>query len=218
MSTDPKRRGKRQKKRKFYGNQYTKPSESSVSVTVSDTTVSQVSNNTSSVSSNICVSSTSATPTTTERKIGEHYKDFLDFEKELKKGNEAHFSDTDTDSVDDHLDDDLVSEFVPHGSRIIDVDLLGLNISNNLLCRFCKKPVKLIETDRQGLGSKLAFHCDTKKCSKQQSFPTCSLFHVNNLTNYSINRRSVFAMRSIGADRAELQTLCPKKRNSTDTL
>ena len=88
------------------------------------------------------------------------------------------------------------------------MDILGLNISNNLLCRFCKNPVTLIETDRQGLGSKLAFYCSTKKCKRQQSFPTCNLFQVNNLSNYSINRRSVFAMRSIGADRAELQTLC----------
>ena len=101
MSTDPKRRGKRPKKRKFSGNQHTKPRTTSVSVNVGDSTGSSTA--LPILNDSYSASSRSATPTTTERKLGEHYKDFLDFERELKKGNETHLS----VNVNEH--DDLVN-------------------------------------------------------------------------------------------------------------
>ena len=86
--------------------------------------------------------------------------------------------------------------------------VLRLNLSSSLLCRFCKHSVSLIEVKRQGLGSRLAFHCSNEHCNKQIYFPNCSLIQVNNLTNSSISCRSVFAMHCIGDDRAELRAFC----------
>ena len=61
---------------------------------------------------------------------------------------------------------------------------------------------------RHGLTSTLASHCSNKKCEEQNDFPTSALISVGNLTINSMNRRAVLAMRSIGCDRADLQSCC----------
>lgn len=115
--------------------------------------------------------------------------------------------DTDSDS-DDDTRNDVVTENVPQGHRIIDMDTLNTNISDKLVCAFCHSTVMLIEVSRHGLSSTLAFHCSNKKCDDQNAFPTSALISVGNLTIHSMNRRAVLVMRSIGRDRADLQSFC----------
>lgn len=115
--------------------------------------------------------------------------------------------DTDSDS-DNDTRNDVVTENVPQGHRIIDMDTLNTNISDKLVCAFCHSTVMLIEVSRHGLSSTLAFHCSNKKCDDQNAFPTSALISVGNLTIHSMNRRAVLVMRSIGRDRADLQSFC----------
>ena len=112
-----------------------------------------------------------------------------------------------TKSDDSHSDirNDVVIDNVPHGHRIINMDTLNTNISNNLVCAFCHSTVSLTEVSRHGLTSTLAFHCSNKKCEEQNAFPTSALISVGNLTINSVNPCAVLA---IGCDRGDLQSCC----------
>jgi hypothetical protein len=94
----------------------------------------------------------------------------------------------------------------PKGNRLIDVELLAENIQENLLCRFCRKPVQLVEVNRKGLASTFVFEC-SKNC-RQPEFNSCQQQTVGNATVNLINRRAAFAMRCIGCDFGELKTFC----------
>ena len=54
----------------------------------------------------------------------------------------------------------------------------------------------------------MAFHCQNKRCNKQQPFPSCPQISVGNLSVHSVNCRAAFAMRCFGGDLAELETFC----------
>ena len=95
-----------------------------------------------------------------------------------------------------------------HGNRIIDADILSAKVSASTVCRFCHGELDFIEVSRKGLGSEFAFHCNNKHCNQQTSFHSCEQIPVGSLSVSSINRRSVFAMRCVGGDHAELATFC----------
>lgn len=161
MANDQKLRGKRPKKRKFLGNQHTKAVEQPA---MKKPVVAVENPQFESTSKSSC-----ATPTTCEKKITT-----LKTDLEQKQ---------DADKYSDCEEFDSSEVSVPHSNRIIDMDILGANVSESVVCRFCKKPVQLVETDRQGLGSMLTFNCGNKRCqTKQKPFPTCSLTPANNLT------------------------------------
>ena len=94
------------------------------------------------------------------------------------------------------------------GHILIDVEILSQNITSQLLCGFCHSEVSLIEVQRQGLASELAFHCRNGRCKGGQSFPSCQKIEAGNLQISSMNRRAALAMRSIGCDHADLRTFC----------
>ena len=50
--------------------------------------------------------------------------------------------------------------------------------------------------------------CSNKDCDQQQAFPSCPIIPQGNLSVYSVNRRSAFAMRCVGGDLSELSTFC----------
>ena len=94
------------------------------------------------------------------------------------------------------------------GHILIGVEILSQNITSQLLCGFCHSEVSLIEVQRQGLASELAFHCRNGRCKGGQSFPSCQKTEAGNLQISSMNRRAALAMRSIGCDHADLRTFC----------
>ena len=102
-------------------------------------------------------------------------------------------SSEDEDGEEAHINQDL------HGYRLIDVEILS-----QLWCAFCHSEVNLSETERQGLRSKFAFMCQNKNCDRQQASSSCPVIPAGNVSVYSVNRRSAFAMRCIGGDLAEL--------------
>lgn len=83
------------------------------------------------------------------------------------------------------------------GNRLIDVDIFSRNIFQ-LVCGFCHGDVQLLELKQQGLGSELVFHCTSRKCNGQRSFPSCDKIAVGNLSVNSVNRRAASAIRCIG--------------------
>lgn len=52
------------------------------------------------------------------------------------------------------------------------------------------------------------FHCSNRLCTDHISFHTSKQISIGNLAVSSVNRRSVFAMRTIGCDRADLVRFC----------
>lgn len=142
-------------------------------------------------------SSDNATPTRSARKLSQGREAYLNLENEPRENND--------DEMNIGCD---ITDIDQTGSRIFDMDILNMNLSSSVVCRYCKQPVRLLEVKRKGLGSQFAFHCESGKCNNQRAFPNCAVYKVNNLENYSINRRVVFAMRCIGDDRADLQTFC----------
>ena len=95
-----------------------------------------------------------------------------------------------------------------HGYRLIDVDILNHYILPQLSCAFGHSKVSLFQVERRGLGCKFAFMCKNKKCDRQQAFPSCPMIQEGNVSVYSANRHSPFAMRCIGGDLSELKTFC----------
>ena len=86
--------------------------------------------------------------------------------------------------------------------------VLNENVSSQLVCKYCGHDVTLMETSRQGLDSQLVFHCSNRHGTDQISFHTSQQISVGNLAVSSVNRRSVFAMRTIGCDRTDLVRFC----------
>ena len=123
-------------------------------------------------------------------------------------------SDSDGTAPDGDSDgeEDCVAENVeldkPEGNRIIDVEILCDNIASNLVCRHCHHSVQLVEVVRKGLASTFAFHCSNCKCDRQPSFSSSPQIPVGNAVVNVVNRRGAFAMRCIGGDRSELESLC----------
>lgn len=200
MPSDRKYRKKTIKKRKFCGNQHTKAAKK---VKISDEAVElevdrPTRNGESDIRSTIPVvvnenkaPISNATPTTSEKKLKLMYSVL---EESVSQN---------VDSFDTHSDSDAAAELFTEGHRIIDINILSNNIASSLKCAFCGKSVVLVEVECQGLGSMLAFHCKSRIC-EQKAFPTSEMTPggSGNVTNYGINRRAAFAMRSIGCDRA----------------
>ena len=207
MPSDKKLRGKRPKKRRFQGNQHAKECSNakrsrSDSVSATSTRVSVELEASSSSSSDSRPTLVSVNPTKSELKLAysEFYADKKQSDLVVTEGD-----DTDSDNDNDNRND-VVTDNVPQGHRIIDMDTLNTNISDNLVCTFCHSTIRLIEVSRHGLSSTLAFHCSNKKCDDQNAFPTYALISVVNLTIHSMNHHAVLAMHSIGRDRADLQS------------
>jgi len=110
------------------------------------------------------------------------------------------------DECDLFYDDDLTGR--SSRSRVIDISLLknNIEIESKLVCRFCNSPIHLYESKRYGLGSTFKFECNNN-CEEQDTFSSCATTNSNR-KKYTVNKRAVFAMWCIGADRAELQTFC----------
>ena len=122
-----------------------------------------------------------------------------DSEDSNNSGDESS-SDLEEGEEGDLMQDDLT------GSRIVDISILKSQICSKLVCRFCHSTVNLSESKRRGLGSTFCFVCPNG-CEEQDTFTSCKT-DESNFKNYTVNKRAVFAMRCIGADRAELQTFC----------
>ena len=90
----------------------------------------------------------------------------------------------------------LESDSKLEGNRITDMAILNERISSQLVCGFYHGSV--IELKKQGLDSELAFHCSSRQCNEHSSFHTSDQISVGNLSISSVNRRSVFAIRTIG--------------------
>ena len=114
--------------------------------------------------------------------------------------------DTDSDVSDDGTKETHNQDL--HGYRLIDVDILNRYILPQLSCAFCHSKVSLFQVERRGLGCKFAFMCKNKKCDRQQVFPSCPMISEENVSVYSANRHSAFAMRCIGGNLSELKTFC----------
>lgn len=197
MPSDQKLRGKRPKKRKFHGNQHSKAS------VCKKTKAADYDENTTDTArgekDNVVPSSSGdATPTRSARKVSQGREAYFDLENEQREN----------DGGDEFNLGCDITDIDQTGSRIFDMDILNMNISSSVVCRYCKQSVRLLEVKRKGLGSHFAFHCESETCDRQTSFPNCAVSQVKNLENYSINRRALLAMRCIGNDRAELRTFC----------
>ena len=96
----------------------------------------------------------------------------------------------------------------PEGNRIIDVKILGAQISSNLVCGHCHHAVQLFEAETKGLASTFAFHCVNKHRNRQPAFSSSPQITVSNSVVNVVNRRAAFAMRCLGGDRSELETFC----------
>ncbi|KAK7106360.1 hypothetical protein V1264_017625 [Littorina saxatilis] len=212
MPSDKKRRGKRRATIAFHGNVYTKKAKTRdvVGLEVNDEVICEGKNvqpqsQCSTTKDDSKSESKSATPPTrSEMKLHDMYA-------VSKKEYEADNMDSDSEySCDDEDDDDeqAVTSQALHGYRLIDVDILNSNISSQLSCSFCQGNVSLFEVERKGLGSKFAFMCESRNCDSQQDFPSCPIIQEGNVSVYSVNRHSAFAMRCVGGDRSELVTFC----------
>ena len=114
--------------------------------------------------------------------------------------------DDSTDSSDATEEEEIDDQCQIDGHRIIDVSLLRDAVESSVVCKYCRRSVKLVESKKRGLGYHLQFQCNNKDCDRQQPFSNCST--SGNAQCYSINKRAAFAMRCIGGDRAELSTFC----------
>lgn len=95
----------------------------------------------------------------------------------------------------------------PVGYRFIDVELLGVGLRNSLNCKFCGGDVFLIETNVRGLGSKLVIQCEQCEPSNIGEFYTSKTIPKTNQA-YEVNRRAVYAMRTVGVGLTGLKRFC----------
>lgn len=193
MPSDQKLYGRKRKKRRFHGNQYSNKGKKLCEVTSaeanacaviysSDNTEDEVDNNGGGSSLS------SATPTCTEKKLFNLYNISSSDSSESEVENDP------SDSEDEGEEDgDLISDVVLEGYRLVDIELLNKNISAQLCCKLCGHAVRLLEVSRKGLGSKFAFSCDNKRCDTQEAFSSCPLIQVGGLEVSSVNRRASFA-------------------------
>ena len=107
---------------------------------------------------------------------------------------------SDSSSESDAEDED-VSE---SGNRLVAFELLQYAISAMCICIHCHSgEVKLVEVNREGLGSMFMIQCQNEECMESLSFPS-------NLKRrfYDVSRRSVLAMRRIGRGYSALRKFC----------
>lgn len=142
------------------------------------------------------------TPNTSATPISRSMKKLASVDKIYRKpecDNSEH-SDSDSDVLD--------CDSLPHGHRIVDIELFSQNISSKLVCSMCHGCVSLIERKKIGLASEFSFQCSGKECT-EILFPSCAKIPTKtNLTTYSVNRRATLAMRCIGQDHSDLETFC----------
>lgn len=104
------------------------------------------------------------------------------------------------------------------GYRIFDWNLLKRNIESSLCCRVCQGDVVIKELYHQGLSSKFELKCS--KCAFRINFKNSSMVEAHKNVS-EINRRFVYAMRTIGQGRAAMEKfscamdLPPVTANST---
>lgn len=217
MSCDKKYGPYGSRKRKFIGNRFTK-GKGAVGNRSRSSKQSDVNNSSNSILSidlDLGTSDTldidcdqEDTPTRSEQKIQDMYglifetNTELDTEEETVHENGSS-EDEEVSATYDHVDIEN-----PAGNRIIDIAILGDIISAHLVCRHCHSAVRLCEIDRKGLASTFSFHCNNKNCDRQPVFSSSPQVAVGNSFVNTVNRRTAFAMRSIGADKSELETFC----------
>ena len=131
---------------------------------------------------------------------------FLKEDKDVKLKGKEDDSDASDRKGEDDESIDLTS--VPVSNRKCDMKVLNENVSSQLVCKYYGHDVTLMETRRQGLDSQLVFHCSNRHCTDTIYFHTSKQISIGNLAVSSVNRRSVFAMRTIGYDRADLVRFC----------
>lgn len=95
----------------------------------------------------------------------------------------------------------------PVGYRLIDLQSLSEGITSCLVCKMCNGEVGIVETNVRGLGSKIVLKC--KSCDPDSvGFFRTSRIIKNTKNTYEVNRRAVYAMRSIGQGLNSLQKFC----------
>lgn len=92
-----------------------------------------------------------------------------------------------------------------HGYLIIDKQLLFSFLEENLHCKLCNGHVKVSDKRCFGLYGKVFVTCDT--CKEQRHFKNSKLIgEKQNIPE--LNRRMVYAMRSIGQGSEPMRTFC----------
>ncbi|XP_074111956.1 uncharacterized protein LOC141535751 [Cotesia typhae] len=97
-------------------------------------------------------------------------------------------------------DEDDVHYSALRGYRLIEFFTVFTALSDILICRDCKLPVKFEESGNRGLGFKIVVIC---KCGLRNIF---SGPLINN--GYEVNRRIVFVMRLLGVAREGINLFC----------
>lgn len=94
----------------------------------------------------------------------------------------------------------------PVGYRLIDLECFSAGVQLYLACKECKGNVSLAETNVKGLGSKILIRCDSCDPNTVGSLSTSKIVEGTNA--YEVNRRSIYAMRSIGQGLKSLEKFC----------
>lgn len=94
----------------------------------------------------------------------------------------------------------------PVGYRFIDLECLSEGIQSCLVCKLCNGNVVLAETNVKGLGSKILVRCESCDPCTAGSLSTSKLVEGTNA--YEVNRRCIYAMRSIGQGLKGLEKFC----------
>ncbi|GFW22279.1 uncharacterized protein TNCV_1430331 [Trichonephila clavipes] len=105
---------------------------------------------------------------------------------------------------------DVHSSFIEHddcfdGYRVFDKTIMFTNIQNFASCKKCGGDIKLSENCVRGLSSVFSIECKNCKdlCSFRNSKMLCKRKNIP-----EINRRFVYAMRTIGQGHAAMTTFC----------
>ncbi|XP_015177660.1 PREDICTED: uncharacterized protein LOC107067025 [Polistes dominula] len=87
-----------------------------------------------------------------------------------------------------------------HGYRLLEFFTVFTALTEMLICRYCKLPVKFEESGNRGLGFKIVLLC---KCGRKD-------INSGPLINggFEINRRIVFVMRLLGVAREGINLFC----------
>lgn len=95
----------------------------------------------------------------------------------------------------------------PVGYRMIDMEMLSEGLQTCLACKVCNGNVSFVETNIKGLGSKILIQCETCNPKAIGCFTTSKVV-CGSPNVYEINRRSIYAMRSIGQGLMGLKKFC----------
>ncbi|GFY15345.1 patj homolog [Trichonephila clavipes] len=109
-----------------------------------------------------------------------------------------------------HLQD-FDSSFIEHddgfdGYRVFDKTIIFTNIQNFASCKKCGGDIKLSEKCARGLSSVFSIEC--KNCEDLCSFRNSKMQGKRKKNIPEINRRFVYAMRTIGQGHAAMTTFC----------